>query len=51
MTRLEILIHEAELPPDAEPMARHELSTGTLVELTLDEWRELAAWLELGRRA
>ena len=48
MKRIEVLIKDAELPEEAEPMARLTLSTGSLVELTLTEWRELIAKLELG---
>ena len=50
MTRVEIAIREAELPADAEPMARLTLTTGTVLDLTLAEWREVGAWLELGKR-
>ena len=50
MTRVEVTIKEAELPPDAEPMARITLTTGREIELSLDEWSELWAKLELGHR-
>ena len=50
MTRIEILVRESELPADAEPMARITLSTGNELDLTLKEWEELAARLEIGRR-
>jgi hypothetical protein len=50
VTRVEVAIRESELPEEAIPMARIELSTGVPVELTLDEWAELAAKLEIGVR-
>ena len=49
MTSVEVKIKESDLPPDAEPMAGHELSTGNRLELTLAEWAELHAWLDLGQ--
>lgn len=48
MKRVEVLIKDADLPECAEPMARIALSTGTVLDLTLSEWRELIAKLELG---
>jgi len=44
---IEILIKEARLPAECVPMACLELSTGEVVELTLDGWKELIAKLEL----
>lgn len=48
MNHVEIRIREYGLPADAEPVARHVLSTGLELDLTLDEWRELHAWLDMG---
>jgi hypothetical protein len=50
MTRIRLVIEEASLPADAEPMARIELSTGTCLDLTLSEWRELIARLEISAK-
>lgn len=44
---IEIQIRDAKLPQDCLPMACLELSTGEVVELTLDGWKELIAKLEL----
>jgi hypothetical protein len=49
MTQVEIMIKEADLPADAEPMAGYTLSDGTRLEFTLDQWREIYAWLSLGK--
>jgi hypothetical protein len=49
MSRVELFIRETDLPADAEPMAGHDLSTGNRIELTIAEWAELHAWLDLGQ--
>lgn len=50
MNYIEVLIKEAKLPQECLPMACLELSTGEVVELTLDGWKELIAKLELESR-
>jgi len=50
MRRAEIVVRDIPLPSDAVPMARHELSTGACLDLTIEEWGELHAWLDLGQR-
>jgi hypothetical protein len=44
---IEVLIKEARLPAECLPMASLELSTGEVVELTPDGWKELIAKLKL----
>lgn len=50
MRRVEVCIREAELPEECVPMARLTLSTGTALELTVEEWAELEAKLLLARK-